>query len=130
MPRKARIDIPGLLQHVIVRSIERRKIFIDDDRQIILARFSSLLEETGTDCFAWALLGNHVKAKSTKGVKKIYQVVRISAIGIKRHIKIKAAVNPYLPEYARYIWERRHKKGSKELAANTAREFRAMVAAS
>ncbi|MFO7605557.1 MAG: transposase [Desulfurivibrionaceae bacterium] len=60
MPRKARIDIPGLLQHVIVRGIERRKIFIDDyDRQIFLARFSSLLEETGTDCFAWALLGNH-----------------------------------------------------------------------
>jgi REP element-mobilizing transposase RayT len=25
-------------------------------------RFSALLEETGTDCFAWALLGNHVHA--------------------------------------------------------------------
>jgi RNA-directed DNA polymerase len=69
-----------------------------------------------------------VKAKSAKGVEKIYQVVRTSAIGIKRHIKIKAAANPYLPEYARYIWERRHKKGSKELGAYTAREFRAMVA--
>jgi hypothetical protein len=42
---------------VIVRGIERRKIFIDDDdRQIFLARFSSLLEETGTDCFAWVNL--------------------------------------------------------------------------
>jgi len=27
MPRQARIDIPGLLQHVIVRGIERRNIF-------------------------------------------------------------------------------------------------------
>jgi RNA-directed DNA polymerase len=71
-----------------------------------------------------------VEAKSAEGVKKLYQVVRTSAIGIKRHIKIKAAANPYLPEYARYIWERRHRKGSKELAAFTAREFRAMVAAS
>ena len=60
MPRKARIDIPGLLQHVIVRGIERRKIFRDDhDRGMFVGRFSSLLEETSTDCFAWALLDNH-----------------------------------------------------------------------
>lgn len=70
-----------------------------------------------------------VKTKSTKGVEKHYQVVRAGAIGIKRHIKIKAAANPYLPEYARYFWERRHKKGRTELAAFTAREYRAMVAA-
>jgi len=30
MPRKARIDAPGALHHIIVRGIERRKIFIDD----------------------------------------------------------------------------------------------------
>lgn len=60
MPRKARIDMPGLLQHVIVRGIERRDIFLDDDdRRIFVGRFSSLLEETDTDCFAWALLSNH-----------------------------------------------------------------------
>jgi REP element-mobilizing transposase RayT len=61
MPRKARIDIPGLLQHVIVRGIERRKIFLDDnDRLMFVNRFSALLEDTDTDCFAWALLDNHV----------------------------------------------------------------------
>ncbi|MCK5611889.1 transposase, partial [Candidatus Pacearchaeota archaeon] len=60
MPRKARIDIPGLLQHVIVRGIEKRDIFLDDsDRSMFVNRFSALLEETGTDCFAWALLDNH-----------------------------------------------------------------------
>ena len=60
MPRKARIDIPGLLQHVIVRGIERRKIFRDDqDRGMFVKRLSFLLKETGTDCFAWALLDNH-----------------------------------------------------------------------
>ena len=60
-PRKARIDIPGLLQHVIVRGIEMRNIFLDDeDRKGFVRRFSSLLKETGTDCFAWALLGNHI----------------------------------------------------------------------
>ena len=30
MPRKARIDTLGALHHIIVRGIERRKIFYDD----------------------------------------------------------------------------------------------------
>ena len=60
MPRLARLDIPGLLQHVIVRGIERRDIFNDDhDRQLFVARFAALLSETGVLCYAWALLSNH-----------------------------------------------------------------------
>lgn len=60
MPRLARLDIPGLLQHVIVRGIERRDIFLDDqDREFFVKRFSSLLKETGIRCFAWAILSNH-----------------------------------------------------------------------
>ena len=60
MPRSARIDIPNLLQHVIVRGIERRKIFIDDeDRHQFVHRFSQLLLSTDTDCLAWALIDNH-----------------------------------------------------------------------
>ena len=60
MPRTARLDLPGLLQHVMVRGIERRDIFLDDaDREAFCARFSSLLEQTGTQCFAWALIPNH-----------------------------------------------------------------------
>ena len=60
MPRKSRLDIPGLLQHVIVRGIERKKIFRDDaDRAMFVNRLSSLLEETSTDCYAWALIPNH-----------------------------------------------------------------------
>ncbi len=61
MPRHARIDIPGLLQHVIVRGIDRSPIFLDDqDREDFLQRFRLLLQETETDCYAWALLDNHV----------------------------------------------------------------------
>jgi len=30
MPRNARIDAPSALHHIIVRGIERRKIFNDD----------------------------------------------------------------------------------------------------
>lgn len=69
-----------------------------------------------------------VKSKTKAGVDKVYQVIRISSIGIKRHIKIKAASNPYLPEFARYFWERRHIKGSKLLSKLSAREFKAQFA--
>jgi len=30
MPRVARLETPGLLHHVMIRGIERRKIFNDD----------------------------------------------------------------------------------------------------
>ncbi|MFO7761607.1 MAG: transposase [Thermodesulfobacteriota bacterium] len=60
MPRQARLDIPGLLQHVIVRGIEGRNIFRDSvDRQYFVDRFSNLLQETDTGCFAWAIIPNH-----------------------------------------------------------------------
>ena len=51
------------------------------------------------------------------------------AIGIRRYIKIKADANPYLKEYARYFWYRRHNKESKLLAAMSTRELRVMNAA-
>jgi REP element-mobilizing transposase RayT len=61
MPRKARIDAPGALHHVIIRGIERRKIFRSEyDRENFLKRLSELIPETKTDCFAWALMSNHV----------------------------------------------------------------------
>jgi REP element-mobilizing transposase RayT len=60
MPRLSRIDITGILQHVIVRGIERCNIFNDaSDRQLFTDRFFFLLSETGIRCFAWALLSNH-----------------------------------------------------------------------
>ena len=47
MPRKARIDAPGALHHVICRGIERRKIFWDDsDRDDFLKRLETILSET------------------------------------------------------------------------------------
>ncbi len=60
MPRQPRLDVPGVLQHVIARGIERGEIFRDDeDRQRFVTRFSSLLVETDTHCLAWALVPNH-----------------------------------------------------------------------
>jgi len=60
MPRIARLDTPGLLNHVTIRGIERRKIFNDDkDRENFVERLSTLLPETKTQCYAWSFLSNH-----------------------------------------------------------------------
>ena len=40
MPRKSRIDAPGALHHIIVRGIERRKLFVDDVDRNNFAPFS------------------------------------------------------------------------------------------
>jgi REP element-mobilizing transposase RayT len=57
---KSQIDAPGALHHIICRGIERTTIFIDDaDRDDFVSRFTTILESTGTRCYAWALLPNH-----------------------------------------------------------------------
>lgn len=61
MPRKARLDNPGTLHHVMVRGIEKRNIFQDEgDRKSFLERMAKLVEETKTRILAWALLDNHI----------------------------------------------------------------------
>jgi hypothetical protein len=60
MPRKARIDAPGALHHVIIRGIERWKIFRSGyDIQNFITRLVELIAESKNDCYAWALLSNH-----------------------------------------------------------------------
>lgn len=60
MPRQPRLDIPDTLHHVIVRGIEKRDIFADDDdRERFLSRLSYILTDGSTKCFAWALMSNH-----------------------------------------------------------------------
>ena len=61
MPRKARIDAPGALQHIICRGIESRNIFFDTtDKNSFIERIGRVLSETQTPCYAWALLDNHL----------------------------------------------------------------------
>ena len=59
-PSSVRLDISGMLQHVIVRGIEGRPIFMDDqDWMFFLGRFFSPLQATRTDCLSWSLLTIH-----------------------------------------------------------------------
>ena len=60
MPRKARIDAPGALQHIIIRGIERRAIFkAAADYKSFLQRLTEILNESSTPCYAWALMHTH-----------------------------------------------------------------------
>lgn len=55
MQRKARIDAPGCLHHIIARDIERRLIFGDDtDRENFLIKgydYESVVNRVGTLCW-------------------------------------------------------------------------------
>ncbi len=60
MPRQARLDAAGTLHHVILRGIEKRQIFDDDqDRKIFVNRMGHLAVESQTKIYAWSLLTNH-----------------------------------------------------------------------
>lgn len=60
----------------------------------------------------------------SKGKVKQYKLVKISSIGIRRHRKVKADANPYMPEYGRYFWIRRHIKEAKLLPELSAVQMR------
>lgn len=69
MPRKARIDASGALQHLIVRGISRKAIFRDDaDRDSFLERPGLVLQDSRTECLAWALMPNHAHPSSAHGI--------------------------------------------------------------
>lgn len=59
-----------------------------------------------------------------KNKPKLYQVIRVCSIGIRRHRKIKADANPYAPEFARYFWQRRHDKEATLLPELSAKQMR------
>ncbi len=48
MPRQTKIDLPGLLHHVIIRGIEQREIFKEKENyQDFLLRLQNSLEDCG-----------------------------------------------------------------------------------
>lgn len=120
MPRSARLDFPGVIQHVIVRGIEKHRIFLDSkDRWSFVDRFSKLLVETNTDCFAWALLPNHLHLLLRSNDTKLSTFMRRLLTGYavtfnlrykrsghlfqNRYKSIICEKEPYLLELVRYI---------------------------
>jgi putative transposase len=120
MPRKARIDAPGALHHIICRGIERRKLFFnDDDRDDFVERLSRIISDSETLCYAWALIPNHFHLLLRTGNVPITTVMRRLLTGYavsfnhrhKRHGRlfqnryksILCQEDPYLLELVRYI---------------------------
>jgi len=57
MPRKAIIDAPGALHHIIICGIERKAVFKDSaDRDNFIERLGRFITETDTGCYAWVLM--------------------------------------------------------------------------
>jgi len=76
MPRQSRLDAPGVLHHIMIRGIERRKIFMNDrDREDMLERLAKLLAEIQTSCYAWVFMPNHYFLFRT-GISPLASVMR------------------------------------------------------
>jgi len=120
MPRKARIDAAGALHHIIVRGIERRKIFRkDEDRVNFLERLGNIIADTQTQCYAWALIANHIHILLRTGSAPIATVMRRLLTGYavsfnrkyrrhgqlfeNRYKSILCQEDMYLKELVRYI---------------------------
>ncbi len=120
MPRQARIDAPGALQHIIVRGIERKRIFVDDqDRDNFVDRLGTVLPESSARCYAWALIPNHFHLLLCSGNVTISTVMRRLLTGYalsfnrrhrrhgplfqNRYKSILCQQEPYLLELVRYI---------------------------
>ncbi len=120
MPRRSRIDAPGVLHHIMGRGIERRPIFQDDaDRNDFLKRLGDNLEESRTPCYAWALLPNHFHLLIRTGATSISSMMQRILTGYavaynRRHHRqghlfqnrfksILCQEEPYLMELVRYI---------------------------
>ncbi len=77
MPRRARLDTPGTLHHVIVRGIEKRKIVDDDqDREKFIERLGELSLSTQTAIYAWALMSNHAHLLLRSGPQGLSSFMR------------------------------------------------------
>jgi putative transposase len=93
MPRQARLDVPGVLHHIMVRGINKTDIFKDDqDRGLFLERLGLQMGEGESAIYAWVLMTNHVHLLFRSGKDGIS--------GVMRNL---------LTWYAQYV-NRRHKR--------------------
>ena len=79
MPRPGRVDYPGAVHHVMVRGLERKALFGDEeDYSEFKKRLGRALENTKSRCLAWCLMPNHVHIllrSGTEGPSRIMQVL-------------------------------------------------------
>jgi putative transposase len=72
MPRSPRLDALNTLHHVMVRGIERTRIFRDDrNRADFVTRLAALAEQGPLTIYAWALLPNHAHLLVRTGTRPL-----------------------------------------------------------
>jgi putative transposase len=77
MPRQARLDVPGALHHIMIRGIDKSKIFKDrQDRTRFLERLGENIVEGKCSVYAWVLMDNHVHILFKSGEQGISSVMR------------------------------------------------------
>lgn len=120
MPRKARIDIPGQMYHVMSRGIERGIIFLEEeDYRDFRDRMSEWLGRTGAKCLAWCLMPNHFHFLVLRGGRPLSEMMhhvmtgyainfnlrhgRVGHLFQNRYKAIICDIDEYLLELAPYI---------------------------
>jgi REP-associated tyrosine transposase len=77
MPRQARLDVPGALHHIMIRGIDKTKIFRDDeDKARFFERLGLTLNEGKSSVYAWALMDNHVHILFKSGRTGVSTIMR------------------------------------------------------
>ena len=65
------------IYHVMVRGIERRRIFeTEKDREDFLNRLETVVTEGKATCFAWALIPNHAHILLRTGAAPLAKMMR------------------------------------------------------
>ena len=120
MPRGARLDAEGALHHVMVRGLEKRKIFLTSaDRKDFIQRLATVVPKAGAGIFAWSLLPNHAHLLIRTGPVHLSRVMRKVLTGYavsfnlrhkrsghlfqNRYKSVLVEEEPYLLELVRYI---------------------------
>lgn len=80
MPRRPRLHLPGIPQHIVQRGNNRQPIFFcDDDRRRFLEWLGEYARESGTELHAYCLMSNHVHllltAASAEALSELMQAV-------------------------------------------------------
>ena len=120
MARGPRLDTEGALHHVMVRGLERKKIFLTEkDKTDLIERFSEVLPKAGARAYAWSFLPNHFHLLIRTGWMALSSVMRRILTGYavsfnrrhrrsgylfqNRYKSILVEEEPYLLELVRYI---------------------------
>jgi putative transposase len=94
MPRHARVDLPGLTHHAMIRGLNRQPIFrVPADCRDFLDRIKAAVERVPVEILAWALMPNHAHFLLRSGAQGLAPFMRRLLSGYanafnKRHRRV------------------------------------------